>query len=84
MTRKMTKERKWQLVYNLEEYLDNRNVDFEEIGIDDDTSTDERYYICLGYIVELVDTDDEQYFWEKVIGFTKEELIAEGMEWVYE
>jgi hypothetical protein len=42
------------------------------------------YDECLGYIVELVGCDGNKHFFEDVLGFTKEELIDEGMEWVYE
>lgn len=77
-------ERKAKLLNNMFEYLDNYGVDIEDIGINEDTKGDEAYDICLGYIVELVGNDGNKFFFENVLGFTKEELIGEGMEWVYE
>lgn len=80
----MTNERKVKLLNNMLEYLDNYGVEFEDIGVYDSTEDNEAYDICLGYIVELVGNDGNAYFFENVLGFTKEELIDEGMEWVYE
>ena len=80
----MTKERRADLLNNMLEYLDNYGVEFEDIGVYDDTEDDETYNECLGYIVELVGCDATKHFFEEVLGFTKEELIDEGMEWVYE
>lgn len=59
-------------------------VEFEDIGVYDHTEDEEAYNICLGYIVELVGSDGDASFFENVLGFTKNELIGEGMEWVYE
>ena len=80
----MTNERKLKIVDNMLEYLDNYGVEFENIGIYDSTENDEVYNICLGYIVELVENNGDAYFFESVLGFTKEELVAEGMEWIYD
>lgn len=80
----MTNERKVELLNNMLEYLDNHGVDFEDIGVNDSTEDNEAYNNCLGYIVELVGNNGDDYFFENVLGFTKEELIDEGMEWVYE
>lgn len=80
----MTNERRADLLNNMLEYLDNYGVEFEDIGVYDNTEDNEAYDICLGYIVELVGNDGDKYFFEDVLGFTKEDLILEGMEWVYE
>ena len=80
----MTNERKAELLNNMLEYLDNYGVDFEDIEVNDSTEDNEAYNNCLGYIVELVGNNGDDYFFENVLGFTKEELIDEGMEWVYE
>ena len=77
----MTNERRADLLNNMFEYLDNYGVDIEEM---EDMEDSEAYDECLGYIVELVGCDGNAYFFENVLGFTKEELIGEGMEWVYE
>lgn len=75
--------RKIALLNNMLEYLDNYGVEFEDIGVYDHTEDEEAYNICLGYIVELVGSDGDASFFENVLGFTKKELIGEGMEWVY-
>lgn len=80
----MTKKRRADLLNNMLEYLDNYGVEFEDIGVYDDTEDTEAYDNCLGYIVELVGCDGNKDFFESILGFTKEELIGEGMEWVYE
>lgn len=80
----MTNERRAELLDSMLEYLDNRDVDFEDIGVYDSTEDSEAYDTCLAYIVELVGNDGDACFFEDVLGFTKEELIDEGMEWVYE
>ena len=81
----MTNERKQELLNNMEEYLVNysNDIDFEEIGASEETELDVAYNNCLGYIVELVGNDGDKHFFEDVLGFTKEELFNEGMEWVY-
>lgn len=66
------------------EYLDNYGVEYEDVGVYDDTEDEVAYDKCLGYIVALVGRDGNKEFFEDVLGFSKEELIAEGMEWVYE
>lgn len=77
----MTNERKVELTNNMIEYLDNYGCDLESIGIKDDMDIDKMYNNATGYLVELV---NENYkFWEDVIGFNREELIEEGMEWLY-
>ena len=80
----MTKKRRSELLNHMLEYLDNYGVDFEDIGVNDSTEDNETYDNCLGYIVELVGNDGNKFFFENVLGFTKVELINEGMEWVYE
>lgn len=79
----MTEKRKAELLDNMFEYLNNYGVEIENIGVDETTETDVAYNECLGYIVELVGNNGDKYFFEKVLGFTKEELIYEGMEWIY-
>ena len=83
---KMTEKRKQKLLNNMEEYLVNysSDIDFEEIGASEEMELNEAFNNCLGYIVELIGNDGDKHFFEEVLGFTKEELIAEGMEWVYE
>lgn len=80
----MTNERRADLLNNMLEYLDNYGVEFEDIGVYDNTEDEVAYDECLGYIVELVGCDGNKNFFENVLGFTKEELIGEGMEWVYD
>ena len=82
----VSKERKQELLNNMEEYLVNysSDFDFEKIGVTEETELNVAYNNCLGYIVELVGNDGDEYFFENVLGFTKEDLILEGMEWVYE
>ena len=82
----MTSERKQELLNNMEEYLINysNDIDFEEIGVSEEVGLDVAYDNCLGYIVELVGNDGDKHFFEDVLGFTKEELLDEGMEWIYE
>ena len=83
---KMTNERRQELLNNMEEYLVNysSNIDFKKIGASKETEINEAFDNCLGYIVELVGSDGNKYFFENVLGFTKEELLDEGMEWIYE
>lgn len=78
--------RKKLLLDNMIEYLCNYGVtDFETIGVDESVEVEDAYNNCLGYIVELVNRNDSTpSFWEGTLGFTKEELLTEGMEWVYE
>lgn len=78
----MTTERKQELLNNMKEYLFNysSDIDFEEIGLSEETELNEAFNNCLGYIVQLVGNDGNKYFFEEILGFTKEELIAEGME----
>ena len=82
----MTKERKQELLNNMEEYLVNysNDINFEEIGASEEMELNEAFNNCLGYIVELVGSDGDKFFFEEVLGFTKEELLDEGMEWIYE
>ena len=82
----MKAERKQELLNNMEEYLVNysSDIDFEEIGASEETELNEAFDNCLGYIIELVGNDGNKYFFENVLGFTKEELLDEGMEWIYE
>ena len=80
----MTMERKSKLLENMVEYLTNYSILFKKIGVSEGTDIDEAYHNCLGYIVELVGSDGDKHFYENILGFTKEELIGEGMEWVYE
>lgn len=81
----MNKERKQYLLNNMAEYLSNfKSFNFESIGVTENTELDEAYSKCLDYIVELVDHNGDKYFFENILGFTKEELMTEGMEWVYE
>ena len=77
----MTNERRADLLNNMFEYLDNYGA---EIDYMEDMEDIEAFDECLGYIVELVGCDGNKDFFEGVLGFTKEELIVEGMEWVYE
>lgn len=79
----MTKERRADLLNNMLEYLDNYGVELEYIGVYDDIKDEVTFDECLDYIVELVGCDGNKDFFEGVLGFTKEELIAEGIEWVY-
>ena len=79
----MTSERKTNILNNMLEYLNNYGVDFEDIGIYDDTAEEFAYDVCLNYIVELLGCDINHLYFENVLGFTKEELIDEGMGWVY-
>lgn len=81
---RMKNERKIELLNNMLEYLDNYGIDFKDIGIYDSTKNNEAYDKCLGYIVELVGNDRNDYFFESVLGFAKEELFDEGMGWIYE
>ena len=76
---KMKNERKIELLNTMLEYLKNYGVELEDIGVYDNTKDDELYDICLGYIVNLVGNNGDKHFFEHVLGFTKEELIAEGM-----
>lgn len=80
----MANERRADLLNNMLEYLDNYGVEFEDIGIYDDTEDEVAYNECLDYIVELVGCDGNKDFFEGILGFTKEELIGEGMDWVYD
>ena len=82
----MITERKQELLNNMEEYLVNysNDIDFEEIGASEGAELNEAYDNCLSYIVELVGSGGDKHFFEEVLGFTKEELTAEGMEWIYE
>lgn len=82
----MKKERKQELLNNMEEYLVNYSddIDLNEIESSEETGLDEAFDNCLDYIAELVSNDGTEYFFEEVLGFTKSELISEGMEWVYE
>lgn len=80
----MTMERRRELLNNMSEYLDNRNVDFEAVGAGEGIAEEEAFNACLGYIVELVGNDGDVHFFEDTLGFTREELLAEGMDWVYE
>ena len=77
----MTNERRADLLNNMFEYLDNYGA---EIDYMEDMEDTEAFDECLGYIVELVGCDGNKDFFEGILGFTKEELIGEGMEWVYE
>ena len=77
----MTIERRADLLNNMFEYLDNYGA---EIDYMEDMEDTEAFDECLGYIVELVGCDGNKDFFEGILGFTKEELIGEGMEWVYE
>lgn len=79
-------ERKQKLLNNMKEYLVNysSDIDFEKIGSSKETELNEAFNNCLAYIVELVGNDGNKYFFENVLGFTKEELLDEGMEWIYE
>lgn len=80
----MTEERREELLNNMLEYLGNYNsVDFDAIGASEETSTEEAYNNCLDYIVELVGNEGNEYFFIEVLGFTEEELLDEGMEWIY-
>lgn len=83
---KMKAERKQELLNNMEEYLVNysSDINFEEIGVSEEMELNEAFNNCLGYIVELVGSDGDKFFFEEVLGFTKEELLDEGMEWIYE
>ena len=80
----VSQERKTELLGNMLEYLDNQGVEFEDIGVYDSTENNEAYNNCLGYIVELVGSNGDKCFFENILGFTKEELLLEGMEWIYE
>lgn len=82
---KMTNERMRELLNNMEEYLVNysKDIDFEKIGVSKEIELSESFNNCLGYIVELVGNVGDEFFFEKVLGFTKEELLAEGMDWIY-
>ena len=80
----MANERRADLLNNMLEYLDNYGVELEDIGIYDDTEDEVAYNECLDYIVELVGCDGNKDFFEGILGFTKEELIGEGMDWVYD
>lgn len=81
----MTNNRKQKLLNNMEQYLINysNDIDFKKIGASEETGLNEAFDNCLSYIVELVGKNGDQYFFENVLGFTREELIDEGMEWVY-
>lgn len=81
----MSAERKQELLNNMEEYLVNysNDINFEEIGATEETELNEAFDNCLSYIVELVGNNGNKYFFENVLGFTKEELLNEGMEWLY-
>ena len=78
--------RKELLLNKMVEYLCNYgNVDLVKIGADESVPVEDAYNNCIGYIVELVNRNDSTpSFWEGTLGFTKEELLEEGMEWVYE
>ena len=81
----MSVNRKQELLDRMIEYLENFNdVDFDKIGILDNIELGDRYDNCLRYIVELVGNNEARHLFEHILGFTKEELIADGMEWVYE
>ena len=82
----MSAERKQELLNNMEEYLVNysNDINFEEIGATEETELNEAFDNCLSYIVELVGNNGNKYFFENVLGFTKEELLNEGMEWLYD
>lgn len=82
----MSKERKQELLNNMEEYLVNysNDIDFGAIGATEETELNEAFDNCLAYIIELVGNDGNEYFFENVLGFTKEELLDEGVEWIYE
>jgi hypothetical protein len=75
----MTKKRRVYLLKNMLEYLDNYGVNLVDIGVYDNTKDKVAYSICLCYIVELVGCDGNKYFFEDILGFTTEELIAEGI-----
>ena len=74
----MTDERKIELLNNMQEYLENysNDIDFEEIGATEETELSEAFNNCLSCIIELIGSDATEKFFEEVIGFTKEELIA--------
>ena len=78
--------RKELLLNKMVEYLCNYgDVDIVKIGADESVPVEDAYNNCIGYIVELVNRNDSTpSFWEGTLGFTKEELLEEGMEWVYE
>lgn len=78
--------RKEFLLDKMVEYLCNYgDVDLVSLGADEYVSIEDAYNNCLDYITRLVGKNDSKpEFWEGVLGFTKEELLTEGMEWVYE
>ena len=78
--------RKELLLNKMVEYLCNYgDVDLVKIGADESVPVEDAYNNCIDYIVELVNKNDSTpSFWEGTLGFTKEELLEEGMEWVYE
>ena len=77
----MNKERKEELLNNMKEYLENYgDIDFNSIGVTEETDLQEAYNNCLGYIVELVGNNGNKRFLEEVLGFTKEELVVLFME----
>jgi hypothetical protein len=82
----ITTERKQELLNNMKEYLINysNDINLEEIGASEETEINEVFDNCLSYIVELVGSDEDKCFFEDVLGFTKEELLYKGMDWIYE
>ena len=72
----ITSHRKTELLNNMFEYLENYGVNLADIGVCDDIKDDDAYNICLGYIIGLVGNDGDKLFFENVLGFTEEEMIA--------
>lgn len=72
----MTKERKTELLNNMLEYLDNQNINADDIEIYD-TTTDEAYDICIDYITERVERNS--HFFENMLGFTQKESVDDGV-----
>lgn len=72
------------LANNMIEYLSNlKTFNFKSIRVDENTDPEIAYIRCLGYISMLKSHMDDREFYENTLGFTKDELIEEGMEWLY-
>ncbi|MBO5435149.1 hypothetical protein J6A31_04935 [bacterium] len=77
--------RQQNLADTMVEYLSNlKTFDLKSINVDENTGYEDTYNRCLNYIAGLKDKPSDRTFYENTLGFTKDELLREGMDWLYD
>jgi hypothetical protein len=81
-----SEDRMRKLLKNMKHYLgiEYAALRVNRVDLSKKENLEKAYHFCLSHILEKLENDIDLFLFEGLLGFSKEELIGEGLGWFYE